>query len=159
MDIRKIKKIIEIVEKYGISELEIQKEKESIRINRASHASFYHNQMYQTSTSSSNQKFNISSKNNISNIDKKIDLKCYDDINNYVVKSPMVGTFYRTPHPDSKPFIEIGKNVNIGDVLCIVEAMKMMNQISAEIPGVVQAILVEDGQSVEFDQPIMIIKK
>ena len=72
--------------------------------------------------------------------------------------SPMVGTFYRSPSPDAKSFVEVGQSVNAGDTLCIVEAMKMMNQIEADKSGVVTAILVEDGQPVEFDQPLVVIE-
>ncbi|WP_229024503.1 acetyl-CoA carboxylase biotin carboxyl carrier protein, partial [Vibrio cholerae] len=74
------------------------------------------------------------------------------------VLSPMVGTFYRSPSPDAKAFIEVGQSVSVGDTLCIVEAMKMMNQIEADKSGVVTAILVEDGQTVEFDQPLVVIE-
>ncbi|PSU54574.1 acetyl-CoA carboxylase biotin carboxyl carrier protein subunit, partial [Photobacterium aphoticum] len=74
------------------------------------------------------------------------------------VLSPMVGSFYRAPSPDAKPFVEIGQSVNAGDTLCIVEAMKMMNQIEADKSGTVVAILAEDGDAVEFDQPLVIIE-
>ena len=75
----------------------------------------------------------------------------------HVVKSPMVGTFYRSPSPGSAAFIEVGKTVKAGDVICIIEAMKMMNQIEADKSGVIEAILVEDGNPVEFDQPLVTI--
>ena len=75
-----------------------------------------------------------------------------------IVRSPMVGTFYRTPSPDAKSFVEVGQKVNAGDPLCIVEAMKMMNQIEADKSGVVKAILVENGQPVEFDEPLVVIE-
>lgn len=80
------------------------------------------------------------------------------EISGHIVRSPMVGTFYRTPSPDAKAFIEIGQKVNAGDTLCIVEAMKMMNQIEADKSGVVKAILVESGQPVEFDEPLVVIE-
>jgi len=75
----------------------------------------------------------------------------------HVLQSPMVGTFYRSPSPSSPPFVEVGKSVKKGDVVCIVEAMKMMNQIEADKAGKIEAILVEDGQPVEFDQPLFTI--
>ena len=75
----------------------------------------------------------------------------------HAVKSPMVGTFYRSPSPDAAPFVEVGQAVNAGDVICIVEAMKMMNQIEADKSGTITAILVEDGEPVEFDQPMITI--
>lgn len=83
---------------------------------------------------------------------------CGSEISGHIVRSPMVGTFYRTPSPDAKAFIEIGQKVNAGDTLCIVEAMKMMNQIEADKSGVVKAILVESGQPVEFDEPLVVIE-
>ena len=76
----------------------------------------------------------------------------------HVVRSPMVGTFYRTPSPDAKAFVEVGQKVNAGDTLCIVEAMKMMNQIEADKSGVVKAIPVENGQPVEYDEPLVVIE-
>lgn len=79
-------------------------------------------------------------------------------ISGHIVRSPMVGTFYRTPSPDAKAFVEVGQKVNAGDTLCIVEAMKMMNQIEADKSGVVKAILVESGQPVEFDEPLVVIE-
>ncbi|MFS6803225.1 acetyl-CoA carboxylase biotin carboxyl carrier protein, partial [Edwardsiella tarda] len=79
-------------------------------------------------------------------------------LSGHVVRSPMVGTFYRTPSPEAKAFVEVGQQVNAGDPLCIVEAMKMMNQIEADKSGVVKAILVENGQPVEFDEPLVIIE-
>ncbi|KEZ72527.1 acetyl-CoA carboxylase, partial [Pseudomonas syringae pv. syringae FF5] len=78
-------------------------------------------------------------------------------LNGFVVKSPMVGTFYRTPAPTSPAFVEVGQTVKKGDTICIVEAMKMMNHIQAEASGVIESILVENGQPVEFDQPLFTI--
>lgn len=77
--------------------------------------------------------------------------------NEHAVKTPMVGTFYRSPTPNDKPFVEIGQSVNVGDILCIVEAMKMLNQIEADRAGIIKQVLVENGQPVEFDQPLFII--
>ena len=78
-------------------------------------------------------------------------------LNGFVVKSPMVGTFYRTPAPTSPAFVEVGQTVKVGDTICIVEAMKMMNHITAEKAGVIESILVENGQPVEYDQPLFTI--
>lgn len=80
------------------------------------------------------------------------------EISGHIVRSPMVGTFYRTPSPDAKAFIEVGQKVNVGDTLCIVEAMKMMNQIEADKSGTVKAIPAESGQPVEFDEPLVVIE-
>ncbi|MDU4798385.1 MAG: acetyl-CoA carboxylase biotin carboxyl carrier protein [Klebsiella michiganensis] len=145
MDIRKIKKLIELVEESGISELEISEGEESVRISRAApNAGFpvmqqaYAAPMMQQQPALSNA--------------------VAAEISGHIVRSPMVGTFYRTPSPDAKAFIEIGQKVNAGDTLCIVEAMKMMNQIEADKSGVVKAILVESGQPVEFDEPLVVIE-
>jgi len=80
------------------------------------------------------------------------------EISGHIVRSPMVGTFYRTPSPEAKAFVEVGQQVKVGDTLCIVEAMKMMNQIEADKAGVVKAVLVESGQPVEFDEPLVVIE-
>jgi acetyl-coA carboxylase, biotin carboxyl carrier protein len=81
-----------------------------------------------------------------------------NEVSGHAVLSPMVGTFYRSPSPDAKPFIEVGQSVKVGDALCIVEAMKMMNRIESDKAGVVKAILVNDGEAVEFDQKLVIIE-
>jgi len=80
------------------------------------------------------------------------------EVSGETINSPMVGTFYRSPSPDSKAFVDVGQSVNVGDVLCIVEAMKMLNQIEADKSGVIKQILVENGQPVEFDQPLFVIE-
>ncbi|MCW7761776.1 acetyl-CoA carboxylase biotin carboxyl carrier protein [Photorhabdus sp. P32] len=156
MDIRKIKKLIELVEESGISELEISEGEESVRISRAlAPQSFPAAQQYipvqaQQPALSNAVALSQALPETISDRSAAID--------GHVVRSPMVGTFYRTPSPDAKPFIEIGQRVNVGDTLCIVEAMKMMNQIEADKAGVVKAILVESGQPVEFDEPLVVIE-
>ncbi|EPC11098.1 acetyl-CoA carboxylase biotin carboxyl carrier protein, partial [Pasteurella multocida] len=81
-----------------------------------------------------------------------------EEVSGHFIRSPMVGTFYRSPSPEAKPFVEIGQAVKVGDALCIVEAMKMMNRIEADKAGVVKAILVNDGEAVEFDQKLIIIE-
>ena len=80
------------------------------------------------------------------------------EVSGHQVRSPMVGTFYRSPSPEAKAFVEVGQTVKVGDALCIVEAMKMMNRIEADKAGVVKAILVNDGEAVEFDQPLIVIE-
>lgn len=144
MDIRKIKKLIELVEESGISELEISEGEESIRINRATPAQVYP-VMQQTYAAAAPQPVLA---------EAAVPVAASD----HIVRSPMVGTFYCTPSPDAKAFVEIGQKVNAGDTLCIVEAMKMMNQIEADKSGVVKAILVESGQPVEFDEPLVVIE-
>ena len=151
MDIRKIKKLIELVEESGISELEISEGEESVRISRSMPAANY---------SAPVQNIQIPQPAPVV-VAPTVEAEVITDtntINGTTIKSPMVGTFYRTPSPESKAFVEVGQSVNVGDVLCIVEAMKMMNQIESEKAGTIKAILVENGQPVEFDQPLFIIE-
>ena len=152
MDIRKIKKLIELVEESGISELEISEGEESVRISRSMPAANY---------SAPVQNIQIPQPAPVvvaPTVEAAEVITDTNTINGTTIKSPMVGTFYRTPSPESKAFVEVGQSVNVGDVLCIVEAMKMMNQIESEKAGTIKAILVENGQPVEFDQPLFIIE-
>src|SRR5450830_1764624 len=138
MDIRKVKKLIELLEESGIDELEIKEGEESVRISRHSKTpaqQFYAPQMQAPAPAA----------------------PAAPVLNGFVVKSPMVGTFYRTPAPTSPAFVEVGKTVKVGDTICIVEAMKMMNHITAEKAGFIESILVENGQPVEYDQPLFTI--
>ena len=148
MDIRKIKKLIELVEESGIQELEIKEGEESVRINRggpvAAGPAYYSTAPMAAPVAAPALAAPAAA--------------AEPAISGHVLKSPMVGTFYRSPAPGAKPFIEVGASVKVGDTLCIVEAMKMMNQIQADKSGVVKAILVESGQPVEFDEPLLIIE-
>ena len=151
MDIRKIKKLIELVEESGIAELEITEGEESVRIHRGPtgvqapmHYSFAAPQMAPAPAAAATTASEAPAEP--------------AQPEGHVVKSPMVGTFYRASSPTAKPFAEVGQQVKVGDTLCIVEAMKMMNQIEADKAGVVKAILVENQDPVEFDQPMFIIE-
>jgi acetyl-CoA carboxylase biotin carboxyl carrier protein len=150
MDIRKIKKLIELVEESGISELEITEGEESVRIHRGGSSSSvqYAPQMMQAPLAHSAPAAAPAAPAEVSAPVQT----------GHVVKSPMVGTFYRSSSPESKAFVEIGQSVNVGDTLCIVEAMKMMNQIEADKAGVVKEILVDNQEPVEFDQPMFVIE-
>ncbi|MGY6030594.1 acetyl-CoA carboxylase biotin carboxyl carrier protein [Phytobacter sp. AG2a] len=155
MDIDKIRKLIELVEKSGISELEISEGEESLRISRATVAPAYP-MMHQAYVPPAPQ---TALSDAIAPPSSPVmEAPETAEIKGHVVRSPMVGTFYRTPSPDAKAFCEVGQKVNVGDTLCIVEAMKMMNQIEADKAGVVKAILIESGQPVEFDEPLVIIE-
>jgi acetyl-CoA carboxylase biotin carboxyl carrier protein len=154
MDIRKIKKLIELVEESGISELEIPEGEESVRISRAAPAQAYP-MMQQAYAMPVQQQPGLAAAVAPAAAPAEAAPAA---ISGHIVRSPMVGTFYRTPSPDAKAFIEVGQKVNAGDTLCIVEAMKMMNQIEADKSGVVKAILVESGQPVEFDEPLVVIE-
>lgn len=153
MDIRKIKKLIELVEESGISELEISEGEESVRISRAPAAgSMPMMQPYYAAVPAQAAAPVAAAPAAAPAAEAPA------AISGHIVRSPMVGTFYRTPSPDAKSFVEVGQKVNAGDPLCIVEAMKMMNQIEADKSGVVKAILVENGQPVEFDEPLVVIE-
>ncbi|MBF1996336.1 acetyl-CoA carboxylase biotin carboxyl carrier protein [Serratia symbiotica] len=152
MDIRKIKKLIELVEESGISELEISEGEESVRISRAAPAQAYPMMQQAYALPAQQQPALAATIGSVSGAEPPAAMS------GHVVRSPMVGTFYRTPSPDAKAFVEVGQSVNVGDTLCIVEAMKMMNQIEADKSGVVKAILVESGQPVEYDEPLVVIE-
>ena len=155
MDIRKIKKLIELVEESGISELEISEGEESVRISRAAPAGSFPVMQQAYAAPMMQQQPALS---NAVAPAAEAPTAAAAEISGHIVRSPMVGTFYRTPSPDAKAFIEVGQKVNVGDTLCIVEAMKMMNQIEADKSGTVKAILVESGQPVEFDEPLVVIE-
>ncbi|SNC58521.1 acetyl-CoA carboxylase biotin carboxyl carrier protein [Sodalis endosymbiont of Henestaris halophilus] len=154
MDIRKIKKLIELIEEHGISELEIAEDEELVRISRATAQMTY--PMMQQASIPSVQQPSTAPVSTVPVAEEGSTVPV--TMNGHLVRSPMVGTFYRTPSPDAKPFIEVGLKVNVGDTLCIVEAMKMMNQIESDKAGVVKAILLDNGQPVEFDEPLVIIE-
>jgi acetyl-CoA carboxylase biotin carboxyl carrier protein len=158
MDIRKVKKLIELLEESNIDEIEIKEGEESVRISRNSgvpmQTGFLHaappayapppppGPAVAPATAAAAE---------------HAEAQAGEELTGHVVKSPMVGTFYRAPSPSSPSFVEVGQHVKVGDVICIVEAMKMMNQIEADKAGMVEAILVENGEPVEFDQPLVTI--
>ena len=154
MDIRKIKKLIELLEESNIGELEIKEGEESVRIARNSGQIQYMNapmQAYAPAPVAAPAPAPAAT---------PVAAAATPAVaahNGHTVNSPMVGTFYRSPSPGSPAFVEVGKHVKVGDVICIIEAMKMMNQIEADKPGVIEAILLEEGQPVEFDQPLVTI--
>lgn len=160
MDIRKIKKLIELVEESGIAELEISEGEESVRISRspANNPYSYPQMMQPAMAAPLVQAPQPALANSVAPVASQPEVVTTPEISGHVVRSPMVGTFYRTPSPDAKAFVEPGQKVSVGDTLCIVEAMKMMNQIEADKSGIVKAILIENGQPVEFDEPLVIIE-
>ncbi|MEK0160632.1 acetyl-CoA carboxylase biotin carboxyl carrier protein [Pseudoalteromonas piscicida] len=152
MDIRKIKKLIELVEESGIAELEITEGEESVRINRHSSAPVYAQpQQYMAAPAAPAAPAAAPAAVEAAPAESSTPA-------GHQVKSPMVGTFYTASSPTAAAYVEVGSKVNVGDTLCIVEAMKMMNQIESDKAGVVKAILVENGEPVEFDQPLFIIE-
>jgi acetyl-CoA carboxylase biotin carboxyl carrier protein len=142
MDIRKIKKLIEMLQESDLTEIEVKEGEESVRIVRGNAQPLEVKSSFITADS-----LNAQSENN----------EVLENASGSSIKSPIVGTFYRKPGPDQPPFVEIGSQVNAGDVVCIVEAMKMMNEIKSEFTGKVSAINIEDGQPVEFDQSLIVI--
>ncbi|EMR36847.1 acetyl-CoA carboxylase biotin carboxyl carrier protein [Vibrio harveyi] len=159
MDIRKIKKLIELVEESGIAELEISEGEESVRISRSGPAAAPAPVHYAAAPVAAPAPVAAAPVADAPAMAAEAPAAAPAAVPaGHQVLSPMVGTFYRSPSPDAKSFVEVGQSVNAGDTLCIVEAMKMMNQIEADKSGVVTAILVEDGQPVEFDQPLVVIE-
>ena len=155
MDIRKIKKLIELLEESNIGELEIKEGEESVRIARNSGTTQYFSAPAPAAYAAPAAPAAAPVAAPAAPVATAPAAAA--EIAGHVVKSPMVGTFYRSPSPGSPSFIEVGKQVKAGDVICIIEAMKMMNQIEADKAGVIGAILVEDGNPVEFDQPLVTI--
>jgi acetyl-CoA carboxylase biotin carboxyl carrier protein len=147
MDIRKVKKLIELIEESGIAEIEIKEGEESVRISRMGSGVVAAQPMLAAAPLA-----------HVSAAAAPIaEAQTSPEFSGHAVTSPMVGTFYRAPAPGTKNFAEIGDTVTSGQTLCIIEAMKMMNQIESDKAGVVKAILVEEGQPVEFDEPLFII--
>nr|WP_314493842.1 acetyl-CoA carboxylase biotin carboxyl carrier protein [uncultured Pseudomonas sp.] len=153
MDIRKVKKLIELLEESGIDELEIKEGEESVRISR--HSKTPAGQQFYAPAPMAAPFAAPAAAAPAAPVAAAE--AAAPALKGTVVRSPMVGTFYRKPSPTSPNFAEVGQSVKKGDTLCIVEAMKMMNHIEADIGGVIDAILVEDGQPVEFDQPLFTV--
>ena len=151
MDLRKIKKLIELLEESGIAEIEVKEGEESIKLSRAS-------QVQQPIINTQTYDVPPAKEPIIQAPAKQEDAKPDSIADGDTIDSPMVGTFYRAASPDSKAFVEKGQKVNKGDTVCILEAMKMMNQVTAEQAGTIVEILVEDSEPVEFGQPLFIIK-
>ncbi len=147
MDIRKIKKLIELLEESNIYEIEIKEGDDAVRINRGSAPVQFAPAPVAAAPVAAPAPA----------VSSSISADSPTEIAGHVIPSPMVGTYYKSSAPGAKPFIEVGQNVKAGDTICIVEAMKMMNQIEADKSGTIGAILVEDGDPVEFDQPLITI--
>jgi acetyl-CoA carboxylase biotin carboxyl carrier protein len=149
MDLRKLKTLIELVEGSGIAELEISEGEERVRITRTVAAA---QQIYAAAPPQQAMAAPVAASVAVAAEPSKPPV-----VEGHVVKSPMVGTFYRSASPGSKAFVDVGQSVNSGDTLCIIEAMKLLNEIESDKAGVISAILVENGQPVEFGQPLFVI--
>ena len=156
MDIRKIKKLIDLIQESDVAEIEISEGEESVRISRNSSSAPVHYapqpQSYQAPAPAPSAAPAPAAS---SDADTKAAQKASNEAN--AIRSPMVGTFYRSSSPEAAAFVEVGQQVNAGDVICIIEAMKMFNQLEADRSGTVKAILVEDGHPVEYDEPLIVI--
>jgi acetyl-CoA carboxylase biotin carboxyl carrier protein len=150
MDLRKLKKLIDLVEESGIAELEITEGEEKVRISR-------NNSSNAPATASVMQVAAAPAAGPAAAPPAGAAEPAAPAAEGHVLKSPMVGTYYRAPTPGAKPFVEVGQTVNEGDTVCIIEAMKLLNEIEADRSGVIKAILVENGQPVEYGHPLMVI--
>ncbi len=148
MDIRKVKKLIEMLEESAISEIEIKEGEEAVRISRANSAPQYIAPPPAMPAALPAAQ---------ASIPKPAEPAVAAIEEGTVIESPMVGTYYSAPSPEAPAFVTIGQNIRVGDVICIVEAMKILNQIESEVSGKVKAIRVEDGQPVEFGQPLIVV--
>lgn len=151
MDLRKLKKLIDLVEESGIAELEVTEGEEKVRITRVSaNANITYAQPMHA--------IQMPAAAPVAAAAAVVDAAPAAIDSKNALKSPMVGTFYRSPSPGTKAFVEVGQSVSAGDTLCIIEAMKLMNEIEADRSGVIKAILAEDGQPVEYGEPLFIIE-
>ena len=153
MDLRKIKKLMELLEESGIAEIEVKEGEESIKLSRnvTSSAAPLQQMVQQPMMAPQQQQPQAASQ-----VENKKDDSLNENRN--TVNSPMVGTYYASASPESKPFVTVGQSVKKGDTLCILEAMKMMNQVQAESDGKILEILIDNAEPVEFDQPLFVIE-
>ena len=147
MDIRKVKKLIELLEESGIAEIEIHEGEESVRISRNA-----------APGAVAAAPVAIAAPAPVAAAPAAAESAAEEVIEGHVLNSPMVGSFYRAPSPGAASFVDVGSKVSVGDTLCIIEAMKLLNQIEADKGGTIKAILVENGQPVEYNQPLFIIE-
>jgi len=146
MDLRKLKKLIDLVQESGIAELEITEGEEKVKIVKGGRAASAAAET-QPAPAPANEPAKPASASPAAAVETP-------EPEGQLVKAPMVGTFYRSPSPDAKPFVEVGQSVKQGDTVCIIEAMKLMNEIETDFAGTVQAVLAENGQPVEYGQPL-----
>ncbi|CAG1004902.1 acetyl-CoA carboxylase biotin carboxyl carrier protein [Burkholderiales bacterium] len=152
MDLRKLKKLIDLVEESGIAELEVTEGEERVRITRAVQPALTQQTITLPPMTAAAPASSLAVAPVVAAVPAPV-----PQAEGRVVKSPMVGTFYRAASPEAKAFAEVGQTVNVGDTLCIIEAMKLMNEIESDQAGVIKAVLVENGQPVEYGQPLFLI--
>lgn len=155
MDIRKIRKLIELINETGVAEIEIKEAEESVRISRTNTITAYapYSPAPMIHTHAETAAPSITATDTITK-----EKSSSQALTGHVQRSPMVGTMYLAPSPGADDFVKVGQTIKVGDILCIIEAMKMFNQIEADKAGVLKARLVENGQPVEFDQPLFVIE-
>jgi acetyl-CoA carboxylase biotin carboxyl carrier protein len=149
MDLRKVKKLIELLEESGLSEIEITEGDDKVRITKGV------NQVPQTNIVETIQESETLTQNE--NIDEHA--KSKNNAEFHEVKAPMIGTYYQSPEPDAEAFVKVGDPISDGDILCIIEAMKMMNKIESDVSGTIERIMVQNGDPVEFDQVLFLVSK
>ena len=149
MDLRKVKKLIELLEESGLSEIEITEGEDKVRITKGGKRS------PEVKTIETTQEAEALS------VTEPADVNAQTKNNNsfHEIKAPMIGTFYQSPDPDSEAFVKVGDPINEGDTLCIIEAMKMMNKIESDISGTIERVLIQNGDPVEFDQILFLVSK
>jgi len=156
MTLKELKEMINLMEEHGLSELEVEKEGLKIRLKKESSGKIVSETLPSAASPASG--LNPAS-HAIPPVAQQVARETVEEANVVTIRSPMVGTFYTAPGPDAQPYVTKGKRVAEGDVLCIIEAMKLMNEIKSDVSGLVSEILVENGQPVEFDQPLFKIQK
>lgn len=149
MTIKELKEMINLMQEHGLSELEIEKNGFKIRLKKGPSGAIVQEEVYSMPARLSKEE----------KVAQKAESQPIEEVGITIIRSPMVGTFYAAPAPDAEPYAVRGKEVKVGDVLCIIEAMKLMNEIKTEVSGRVVDVLVENGQPVEFDQPLFKIQK
>ena len=149
MDLRKVKKLIELLEESGLSEIEITEGDDKVRITKGG------KQVPQTNIVETIQESETLTPNE--NIDEHA--KSKNNAEFHEVKAPMIGTYYQSPEPDAEAFVKVGDPIRDGDTLCIIEAMKMMNKIESDVSGIIERIMVQNGDPVEFDQVLFLVSK
>jgi acetyl-CoA carboxylase biotin carboxyl carrier protein len=150
INVKEIEKLLKLLENSGVSEIEIKQGEESIRINTQQNISY--------AVPATAHMAPVAAPVQVSSNPSPASPPVLAETPGHQVKSPMVGTFYNRPSPDAPPFVNVGQRVKKGEPLCIIEAMKMMNRIEADANGVIKAVLIENGNPVEFDQPLFIIE-
>jgi acetyl-CoA carboxylase biotin carboxyl carrier protein len=150
VDIRKIKKLIELLENSSLTEMEIHEGEESVKLSR-------HNQAVVAAPAPMAAPVAASAPAPVAPVDNQVDSPEVSKSDGKIQRSPMVGTFYTASSPDAEPFVKVGQKIKVGDTLCVVEAMKMFNQIESEFAGTVTKVFVENGQPIEFDEPLYVI--